>query len=217
MTPARDGSVANADAPPDRDDSPAHRDGPPPGCDTANPPAAPAGNRPAGDSRPSDAAAGGGDAGRRPRPSQASISQLLKALTSDLVGQVSDRVHLVALELKRAQQAVLQMAGLIVAAAILAATAWIALWVLVVTLAWISGLPWIGALVLVLLLNLVGGWVAFRRAIALAVYLTLPATVRRLTVAAPVAAGDVARAGAAASAEGRPLADVAARPGAAVS
>jgi uncharacterized membrane protein YqjE len=187
MAPVRDGSAADAASPPDRDDSTAHRDGPPSPCDTANPPAAPAGDRPAGDSRP-------GDAGRRPAPAQPSISELVKALGSDLVGQVSDRVHLVALELKRAQQAVLQMAGLIIVAAILAATAWIALWVLVVVLAWSSGLPWIGALALVLLLNLLGGWVAFKRALALAVYLTLPATVRRLTVASPAAASAAASA-----------------------
>lgn len=122
--------------------------------------------------------------------SQGSFMHLLTSLLRDIPGLISDRVHLVALELRRARQAAVQMVALVVVAAILAATAWIALWGFVIAVALTSGLPSYAALILVLLLNLVGGWLAIKRAKALAGYLALPATVRRLTTkpaAKPVA------------------------------
>lgn len=112
-----------------------------------------------------------------------SLAHLFASLWRDLPGLISDRVHLVALELRRARQAVVQMVALVVLAAILAATAWIALWAFVIAAALNSGLPWYGTLLLVLSLNLAGGWVAVRRVRRLAGYLALPATVRRLTTA----------------------------------
>ena len=109
---------------------------------------------------------------------------MIRSLASELVGQFSGRVHLLALELKRARQALLYMVALVVLVGILGASAWIALWAVVVTLAMKGGLSWLGASTLVLSLNLLGGWWAFARARALAVHLTLPATVRQLTPAA---------------------------------
>lgn len=111
------------------------------------------------------------------------LTQLLKSLLDDILGLISDRVHLVALELKRARMALAQLVGLLVGAAILAATAWFALWGLLVAAAVVYGLPWWGIGLGAILLNLLGGWLALRRVRALAEFLALPATFRRLTIA----------------------------------
>lgn len=118
-------------------------------------------------------------------PDRPGIAQLLKALLEDIPGLISDRVHLAALELKRARQALVQMVGLVAAAIIFLATAWLALWALLIASAVIYGLPWIGVFGVILLINLAGSWLAIRRARALADYLALPATVRRLSIAPP--------------------------------
>ncbi len=215
MTLARGSSAPNADSSPQREDSPAGRDGRSSTSGAANPQAIPAGNPPAGEAPRTQTPSGKGGAGAARSSAQASITQLLKSLTGDLIGQVSGRVHLVALELRRARQALLQMVVLVIAAGIFMATAWIAFWVVVVTLAVASGLSWYGAVALVLFLNMVGGWLAFRRARALSVYLTLPATVRRLTVAPSVTAGDgAAETGAEATPTLRPVAHAGTQPGA---
>ena len=120
-------------------------------------------------------------------PDRPGIAQQIKSLLEDIPGLISDRVHLAALELKRARQALVQMVGLVVAAAILMATAWIALWALLVAGAVRYGLSWVAAFGIILLINLVGSWLAIRRARALAGYLALPATVRRLSIAPPTA------------------------------
>jgi uncharacterized membrane protein YqjE len=128
-------------------------------------------------------ASGSGAGGQQRRSAPPSIGELLNRLAVDLVGQLSGRVHLLALELKRARQALLHIAVMAVLVAILGASAWIALWVVGVTLAIKGGLSWLGASILVLTLNLLGAWLAFRRARALVVHLALPATVRQLTAA----------------------------------
>lgn len=122
-------------------------------------------------------------------PDRPGLAQLLKALLEDVPGLISDRVHLAALELKRARQALVQMIGLAAAAVIFLATAWLALWALLIACAVIYGLPWIGVFGFILLINLAGSWFAVRRARALADYLALPATVRRLSVAPPSSPG----------------------------
>ena len=79
-----------------------------------------------------------------------SLPKAIGALFADLPGLLTDRVHLLSLELRRASNALGQMVALGLLAAILFATAWLALWVglaaafLAVGLAW----PWIVLLVL---------------------------------------------------------------------
>ena len=110
-----------------------------------------------------------------------SLPKAVGALFADLPGLLTDRVHLLSLELRRASNALGQMVALGLLAAILFATAWIALWVglaaafLAVGLAW----PWI--VLLVLFVNLAAGIWALLRVKALAPLLALPATLRRLT------------------------------------
>jgi len=110
-----------------------------------------------------------------------SLPKAVGALFADLPGLLSDRVHLLSLELRRASNALGQMVALGLLAAILFATAWITLWVglaaafLAVGLAW----PWI--VLLVLFINLAAGVWALMRVKALAPLLALPATLRRLT------------------------------------
>ena len=120
------------------------------------------------------------DAPTPPGPAE-SLPQTLGALLADLPGLLTDRVHLLSLELRRASSALGQMVALGLLAAILLATAWITLWVglaqafLTVGLAW----PWI--VLLVLFVNLSAAIWALLRVKALAPLLTLPATLRRLT------------------------------------
>jgi uncharacterized membrane protein YqjE len=124
------------------------------------------------------------DAPPPPEPAPDEVVSLPKAvgaLFADLPGLLTDRVHLLSLELQRASNALGQMVALGLLAAILVATAWLALWVglaaafLAVGLAW----PWIVLLVLVINLG-AAGW-AILRVKALAPLLALPATLRRLT------------------------------------
>ena len=110
-----------------------------------------------------------------------SLPKAISALFADLPGLLTDRVHLLSLELQRASAALGQMVALGLLAAILFATAWITLWVglaaafLAVGLAW----PWI--VLLVLFINLAAAVWALMRVKALAPLLALPATLRRLS------------------------------------
>ncbi len=110
-----------------------------------------------------------------------SLPKAVGALFADLPGVLTDRVRLLSLELRRASNALGEMVALGLLAAILVATAWIALWVglaaafLAVGLAW----PWI--VLLVLFVNLTAAAWAIMRVKALAPLLALPATLRRLT------------------------------------
>jgi len=112
----------------------------------------------------------------------ASLLQTVQSLWRDLPGLLSDRVHLLALELKRAGMALAMMLGLVVGAAVLVATAWLALWVGIANALLEAGLAWGWVFLIVLLLNLGGAAFALLRAKSMAHLLTLPATVRRLTV-----------------------------------
>ena len=110
-----------------------------------------------------------------------SLPKAIGALFADLPGLLTDRVHLLSLELQRASNALGQMVALGLLAAILFATAWLALWVglaaafLAVGLAW----PWI--VLLVLFINVAAAVWAVLRVKALAPLLALPATLRQLT------------------------------------
>jgi hypothetical protein len=110
-----------------------------------------------------------------------SLPKAVGALFADLPGLLTDRVHLLALELRRAGGALGQMVALGLLAAILFATAWIALWVGVAAAVLALGVAWPWALLLVLLVNLGAAVWALLRVKALAPLLALPATLRRLT------------------------------------
>ena len=110
-----------------------------------------------------------------------SLPKAVGALFADLPGLLTDRVHLLALELRRASGALGEMVALGLLAAILFATAWIALWAGLVAGFISLGLFWPWAVLIVLVVNLSAAVWAAMRAKALAPLLALPATLRRLT------------------------------------
>ena len=118
-------------------------------------------------------------------PLQAPLLAQARALMGDLPGLLTDRIRLFALELKRAAGALGQMAALGLLAAILTATAWVALWVGFAAGMIALGLAWPLAALIVFTINVAGAaWCALRVK-ALAPLLTLPATLRSLTEALP--------------------------------
>jgi hypothetical protein len=110
-----------------------------------------------------------------------SLPRAVGALFADLPGLLSDRVHLLSLELRRASNALGQMVALGLLAAILFATAWLTLWVGLAAALLAAGLAWPWIVLLVLFINLAAGTWAVMRVKALAPLLALPATLRRLT------------------------------------
>jgi len=118
-----------------------------------------------------------------PREQPPGLLAALCGLVSELPGLVSDRVHLLSLELKRASRALAQMLALVVAAAVLSVTAWFALWAALAAAAIEAGVPWGWVAASVLAFNVGVAALAVRLALKQARLLTLPATVRSLTVA----------------------------------
>ena len=110
-----------------------------------------------------------------------SLPKAAAALLHDLPGLLADRIHLLSLELRRAGAALAQMVVLGLLAAILCATAWLAMWVGITAALILAGLAWPWACGLVVLLNLAAAVWAGLRARALAPLLALPATLRRLS------------------------------------
>ena len=110
-----------------------------------------------------------------------SLPRAVGALFADLPGLLTDRVHLLSLELRRASNALGQMVALGLLAAILFATAWITLWVGLAAAFIAVGLAWPWIVLLVLVVNLSAAIWALLRVKALAPLLALPATLRRLT------------------------------------
>lgn len=106
----------------------------------------------------------------------------LQALAHELPGLLSDRVELLSLELHRAGLALAQIVALVVAAAIFAATAWLALWGCAVLALMAAGLHGAVALLIVLLLNAGACALAVARVFSLSPLLKLPATRRHLTL-----------------------------------
>jgi len=119
----------------------------------------------------------------RGRDAPPSAWQQLQQLLRELPHLLGDRVDLLALELERAGRALARIVVLIVAAAVLAVTAWLAAWVVVFMALLTVGLPPIAALAIVLLINAITAWLALARAQTLVGLLSLPATRRHLTVA----------------------------------
>jgi hypothetical protein len=113
------------------------------------------------------------------------LRRLLADLAGDLPGVLSDRIHLLSLELQRAGIALAQMVALVVAIAVLAVTAWAALWVGLAAALIASGLHGGWVIAIVLVLNLGAAVLAAIKVRSLAALLGLPATVRRLTLSQP--------------------------------
>jgi hypothetical protein len=116
------------------------------------------------------------------QPAHESPLAVLKDLWREVPGLFSDRVELLSLELHRAGLALMQIAALVVAAAILGVTAWLVLWGAVAALLTLAGLHWLLSLAIVLALNLVAAWLAVARVRRLLPSLKLPATRRHLTI-----------------------------------
>ena len=110
-----------------------------------------------------------------------SLPKAIGALFADLPGLLTDRVHLLSLELRRASNALGQMVALGLLAAILFATAWITLWIGLAEAFLAVGLKWPWIVLLVLFVNLSAAIWALLRVKALAPLLALPATLRRLS------------------------------------
>lgn len=115
-------------------------------------------------------------------PAPPSLPSLLRDIAGELPGLLSDRVLLLSLELRRAGVALAQIVALVVGVAVLIVTAWIAVWVGAAAALLASGLALGWVVAIVILLNLGAAWLAVRRVQQLVPMLTLPATVRRLTV-----------------------------------
>jgi amino acid transporter len=94
----------------------------------------------------------------------------------------AERVELLSLELASAVRAAAQILILVVAAAIVAVTAWLGLWGVAAGVLINLGLPWALALLIVVAINLVAAWLALARARALLSRLSLPATRRHLSL-----------------------------------
>ena len=106
----------------------------------------------------------------------------MQSLLHDLPQMLGTRVTLLSLELRRAMQALALILGLVLAAAVLLATAWIALWWGVAAALLDAGLArhWVALLVLLLNAGTAGALLLWAR--AKTPLLALPATVRSLTV-----------------------------------
>jgi Putative Actinobacterial Holin-X, holin superfamily III len=107
----------------------------------------------------------------------------LQGLWNDARGALSDRVELFSVELGSAVRAGGQILMLVVAAAVVGVTAWLAAWGVVTGVLIALGAPWWGALLIVLFVNLGAALFALSRARKLLPRLSLPATRRHLTLA----------------------------------
>jgi len=134
---------------------------------------------PPGATPPPGAATGG--PGRAARGEREGWLASVQAIWRDLPGLVTDRVELFTLELQRAAGALVQIVALLVAAAILGVTAWLALWAGIAVGLVELGLHWSLSLLAVLALNGVVAWLAIGRLRSLLPLLSLPATRRHLT------------------------------------
>jgi hypothetical protein len=118
-------------------------------------------------------------------PTRPPLTTLLRSLIESVPSVVSDRVHLLTLELRRAMQALVGIVALMVASVVLLLTTWVALWAALaaalIDAGW--GIGWVALLVVAL--NGGAAGFALWRASRLAALLTLPATLRRLTLPPP--------------------------------
>lgn len=135
---------------------------------------------------PADPSAGDvplGAGGEEPpvRPGHApSLLEIAQQLIEDVRGAVQARVHLFALEARRAGLALTMMAVYAVLAALLALTAWLCGWGLAIALAVAAGAPLALMLVIALASSALAVWLLLKMARAEAQHLLFPATVRQL-------------------------------------
>ncbi|HSW25189.1 MAG TPA: phage holin family protein [Burkholderiaceae bacterium] len=114
-----------------------------------------------------------------------SLLDSARAIVRELPALVGDRVELLSLELERAGRALVRATLLAASAAILALTAWLAVWGVVVGALVALGWPAALAHALVVLLNAAAAALALWRARALLRLLGLPATRRHLMLGLP--------------------------------
>jgi hypothetical protein len=141
----------------------------------------------------------------RQADSVASAFALLRSLGESLPELVQRRVRLLTLELRRAGDALALIAALTIVAALMLATAWLALWGAVAAALVETGLHWGWVALLILLLNGATALLLLMKVRTLGRLLTLPATLRQLGVAneggpASTAAAETVDAAAAAAA-----------------
>lgn len=117
------------------------------------------------------------------RMTQQGWLESLQSIWRELAGLVGDRVDLLSLELQRAGRALAQIVALLVSAAILGVTAWLALWAGIAVGLVELGLHWSLSLLVVLMLNTGVALLAVARLRRLLPRLGLPATRRHLTPA----------------------------------
>ena len=117
-------------------------------------------------------------------PSLGPLHALLRQLLGDLSGMVGARVELLSLELQLASRAFGTIVALLAAAALMAFTAWIALWIALAHWAIEAGLAWGWVATVIVLANAAAASAAVLRARRLFPLLGLPATVRRLSAPA---------------------------------
>lgn len=110
------------------------------------------------------------------------LLRTLRTMVGEVPGLVSDRVVLLALELRLARQAVVLVAGLFAAAALLMLTGWLAFWTGLVVLATDLGMDPRWAVGGAAVLNFFGAGLALWWALSLVPRLALPATMRHLTL-----------------------------------
>jgi hypothetical protein len=116
-------------------------------------------------------------------PAGDSIAGALDGLLDDLRGALGERVELLSLELGAAVDAAVRIVVLLVASAIVAVTAWLALWAVAVGLLVEAGWAWAWALLAVAVVNVVATLLALRHARRLLPRLGMPATRRQLSMA----------------------------------
>ena len=119
----------------------------------------------------------------RQADSVASAFALLRSLGETLPELVRRRVRLLTLELRRAGDALALIAALTIIAALMLATAWLALWGALAAALVETGLHWGWAALLILLLNGAAALMLLQKVRTLGRLLTLPATLRQLGVA----------------------------------
>jgi len=132
-----------------------------------------------------DAAPGtGAQAEQRARDATAGppLLSTLQKVWQELPGLISDRVELLSLELRRAGITLAQVVVLVLAAAILAVTAWLVMWGGIVVALVAAGMHTALALLVAVVINLGAAAWAFMRARHLLPRLSLPATQRHLMI-----------------------------------
>lgn len=132
-----------------------------------------------------DAAPGTSGHGERRSRDASVVPPLLSTLQEvwqELPGLISDRVELLSLELRRAGITLAQVVVLVLAAAILAVTAWLVLWGGIVVALVSVGMHTALALLVAVVINLGAAAWAVMRARRLLPHLSLPATQRHLMI-----------------------------------